>query len=412
MEGETYNQSVDSEGIIRLLIRRQIELNALLEVTQGINNNFSAATLFKMYEFILTQHLKVTNLCVLIYRNATWEFAIHTSGIGQQFQPHQLIDLLKDFSELTSISSPDSILGKFKYVIPVQHKDQPLAYVLMGSYENLVDGWDKDMKFIETLTNVIVVAIENKKLFKEQIEQEKYKKELEFAQQVQSMLIPRSLPQNVHYELDAYYKPHNSVGGDYYDCIRLQEDQVVFCVGDVSGKGVSAALLMANFQANLRALVHTEPDLEKLVMKLNEKVYENTQGDKFITFFIARYDPATRMLQYVNAGHNPPLLIQKEQVESLSSGSTILGVFEQLPVVVSESKKIMPGTVLVCFTDGLTESAEGFDNDVFGQERLAEYGQEMMGQSAKAFNQSLIKKLEEGHQLVADDITLLTCKFF
>lgn len=411
MEDIHFDRSVDNEGIISLLIRRQIELNALLEITQAINNNFSAATLFKMYEFVLTQHLKVKNLCVLIQQNQHWEFAIEPSGLIEPLTPKVLVPLLANYKELTLIDSSNSLLMPFKYVIPVKHKNQPLAYVLMGTYENIVDGFNKDMKFIETLTNVIVVAIENKKLFKEQIEQEKYKKELEFASQVQSMLIPHRLPESEHYELNAYYKPHSSVGGDYYDCMQLDNEQVVFCVGDVSGKGVSAALLMANFQANLRALVYQGISLEELVRQLNRKVYENTRGDKFITFFIAQYNYKSRKLKYVNAGHNPPLLIHADSVEELASGSTLLGAFEELPNVTSETKIIMPHALVLCYTDGLTEGADGFDNDVFGKDKLAAFSKDVAGKSAEGFNKLIIAKLEESNQLLADDVTLLTCRF-
>ncbi len=406
------DSSVDSEGIIRLLIRRQIELNALLEITQAINNNFSAATLFKMYEFVLTQHLKVKDLCVLVNRNGVWEFVIANNQLMERINKEQLVDLLVDFKELTAISSPDTILNNFKYVIPVKHKEQALAYVLTGSYENIVDGLDKDMKFIETLTNVIVVAIENKKLFKEQIEQEKYKQELAFAQQVQSMLVPGKLPQNSYYALDAIYKPHSSIGGDYYDCIELNKEELIFCVGDVSGKGISAALLMANFQANLRALAQPNTTLTYLVQCLNKKVYENTGGDKFITFFIAHYNVVTKQLLYINAGHNAPLLINSGGVASLTEGCTILGAFAELPSITEGKKIIEANDILLCFTDGLVEGAEDFDNEIFDSDKLIDFIRDKSTLSAADFNRTLFAHFLGQYQSVSDDITLLSCKFF
>ena len=105
----------------------------------------------------------------------------------------------------------------------------------------------------------------------------------------------------------AFYRPHFEVGGDYYDVVKMGKDQFGFCIADVSGKGISAALLMSNFQASLRALFTKEISLYQLIEKLNERVFDTAKGEKFITLFIARYNVVTRTLEYVNAGHNPPI---------------------------------------------------------------------------------------------------------
>ena len=115
------------------------------------------------------------------------------------------------------------------------------------------------MSFIQTITNLIVVAIENNKMAVEQLKQAAMKKELELAAQMQSLLFPPSLPSNESYEIHATYLPHQEVGGDYYDYIPLSDHEFAICMADVSGKGIAAALLMANFQANLHALIHSRP---------------------------------------------------------------------------------------------------------------------------------------------------------
>ena len=136
-------------------------------------------------------------------------------------------------------------------------------------------------------------------------------KELELASEMQSMLFPRKLPNDEKMDVDALYQAQHQVGGDYYDFIRLNENEVAFCIADVSGKGVSAALLMANFQANLRALFKTTSSLNEIVTDLNRLVNENAKGEKFVTLFIAKYNYITRFLTYINAGHNPPILVYK-----------------------------------------------------------------------------------------------------
>ena len=154
-----------------------------------------------------------------------------------------------NLSEQTQIKS-------FEIIIPVFHKSKPLAYLLIGDLEDKVEVSPaiKHLNFVQTITNIIVVAIENKKLAKKSILQAALKKEMEFASQMQSMLFPSILPNDAQLNAAAFYLPQQEVGGDYYDFIWLNANEFAFCVADVSGKGVPAALLMSNFQANLRVL--------------------------------------------------------------------------------------------------------------------------------------------------------------
>ena len=162
----------------------------------------------------------------------------------------------------------------FDIVIPVYNNNSPLAYVLIGDIVEEGEGVSptiKHLHFIQTLSNIIIVSIENMRLFQESLRQIAIKKELELASRMQNMLIPKNseLPQNDKIWITSFYHPHLDVGGDYYDFINLSENEVGFCIADVSGKGISAALLMSNFQANLRALFSSEISLPALVEKLN-----------------------------------------------------------------------------------------------------------------------------------------------
>lgn len=406
------NRVAENEGTIPLLIRRQVELNALLEITQAINSNFPAATLFRMYEFILTQHLKIKNLVVMIQSEQQWNLAVCKTDNPYTSSVEAVESSVSHYYDIQRIDSTSDALQIFDYIIPVYHKTQPLAYVLIGGFENLVDGMESDMRFIQTLTNVIVVAIENKKLFKEQLEQERLKKELDFARQVQSMLVPGKLPVKHEYEANALYLPHSSIGGDYYDFIELSEEEVLFCIADVSGKGVSAALLMANFQANLRALANTGTSLPELIQTLNQRVLANTQGDKFITFFVAKYAIKTRTLEYVNSGHNPPVLINDGVALKLSNGSPMLGVLDELPYINNQTVSLSKGALLLCFTDGLIESVDGFENGIFSEKTLDQFLIDHRKQTTKEINDLIDEKLIAARQSVSDDITVLSCKFF
>ena len=186
----------------------------------------------------------------------------------------------------------------------------------------------------------------------EQLKQAAMKKELELAAQMQNLLFPHSLPSNERYEIHATYLPHQEVGGDYYDYIPLNEHEFAICMADVSGKGIPAALLMANFQANLHALIAHTRSLSELAHQLNAKVYASAKGEKFITFFIGIYNVKTQELQYFNAGHNPPLLVHSTVIYR-TEGCTGLGMFEQLPFV-NVGKLLIPDkALLVCYTTAL-----------------------------------------------------------
>jgi sigma-B regulation protein RsbU (phosphoserine phosphatase) len=221
------------------------------------------------------------------------------------------------------------LIKHFDVVIPVRHKELAIAYVFIGGFNEEEDMYNK-IQLITTITNVISVAIENKRLFKRQIEQERLRQEMDLAGEVQRMLIPKQLPFTTNYELASIYRPVMSVGGDYFDFIEFAGGKIVFCIGDFTGKGLAAALLMANFRANFHTLINKRTALDEFIRDLNQSVNLITLGDRFITFFIAENDLNSRQLQYVNAGHNPPLLVTKNGMTQLDKGCIMLGSYAKI----------------------------------------------------------------------------------
>ena len=209
----------------------------------------------------------------------------------------------------------------------------------------------------------------------------------------------------------AEYLPHKEIGGDYYDCIWLNEDELVFCVADISGKGIAAALLMANFQANLRALIKQDVSLEIFVHLLNENVKHITKGEKFITLFLAKVNLKDRTLAYVNAGHNPPLLCNANSITQLDKGCTILGMFDHLPIIQVDELDFQNGALILTYTDGLTD-LENEENEFFEMERLIEFAKTNIDEEPEEFNRKLMQKLKafKGKRSFVDDITILTSR--
>ncbi|MCK4922759.1 MAG: serine/threonine-protein phosphatase, partial [Bacteroidales bacterium] len=209
-----------------------------------------------------------------------------------------------------------------------------------------------------------------------------------------------------------YYKPHYDVGGDYYDVIQLSENEIGFCMADVSGKGISAAILMSNFQANLRALFTKEVDLTELISILNERVLRSANGEKFITLFLAKYNYSSKELQYINAGHNPPLLynLENKKLELLKSGCVGMGMLDELPFVNMKVVKIDSKMKLFTYTDGLVELMED-ENVEWGTKFIEE--KISNAESIKKNIKVIIKEqgIEKGNAAIFDDISILGVEF-
>ncbi len=189
------------------------------------------------------------------------------------------------------------------------------------------------------------------------------------ARRVQEGFLPRSLPKTSGLELAACFQASLEVAGDYYDVLALPEGRTLMAVGDVSGKGAGAAMIMANLQASLRSMARVGVPLGEMVGGINDIIHANTRVEQFITFFAAIYDPRTRQLSFVNAGHNPPRVIHADgSASALDPVGPILGVFPGLDFA-EQSVALAPGDLLVAFTDGVSEAMNAADED-FGEERL------------------------------------------
>ena len=393
------------------------KLNALLDITLAINDNVSITELIHRYEKMLTDDLDIGKVIVLKFSDK-WECLLN-SGFANSF--FGKVDVERDldiYDEISFITSePQHFPELVDIVIPVTHKDKAIAYVLIGDIEEEGQGVSpiiKHLRFIQTLSNIITVAIENKRLFQESLRQEALKKEMELASKMQSMLIPTSekLPSHDFIRMQAFYHPHFEVGGDYYDVIQLSKNDVGFCIADVSGKGISAAILMSNFQANLRALYTADQSLTDTLTRLNKSVMNSAEGEKFITLFIARYNYQTRKLTYVNAGHNPPFLYEfgSKKLSQLDSGCVGMGMLDELPFINEASLTLDKPSKLFCYTDGLVEVIQ--DSGVeFGTEDLEK---ELCNPDSLEDNIATIienQKIMEGSAAIFDDISIIGAEF-
>ena len=249
-------------------------------------------------------------------------------------------------------------------------------------------------------------------LLAEQRQRQRLEQEITIAREVQEQLFPRSLPTLPGLQLAAICKPARTVSGDYYDFIRLGPDRIAIALADISGKGIFAALLMASVQAALRSMTSMDGDCGTalLVTRLNNHLFKNTSDDRYATFFYAIYDAASGILTYTNAGHLPPFFLSDGRVQRLDEGGTVVGLFEDSSYT-QGTLKVTPGSILVAFSDGLTEP-ENVYGEEFGMERLRDEISRQRAMAPHRLAENLIAAAEQwaGTPEQADDITIIVAR--
>jgi sigma-B regulation protein RsbU (phosphoserine phosphatase) len=393
--------------------RKELELKALLEITQAINENQSESVLLDIFKFTCLVHLNIKSLLLYVAREGDFQNKI-SHGIKAKVPaliPMDQVEDEKTIGELRLNSSKDYSFGELETYLPVYHKDKMLAILLLRRKDIQLDI---DLDFTQALTNILVVALENKRFARKQLEQEVLNREIAIASQVQQMLFPATLPNTDKLKAKVTYFPHSLVGGDYYDLIQKSEDIIYFCIADVSGKGISAALLMSNFQAALRTLLRSDAGFGTIIHQLNYTLIENTKGERFITVFLGEYNRKTKEMRYVNAGHNPPILCweNEKKSETLEAGTTILGAFDELPFLEIGAREGLENFTIHLYTDGLTESINS-EEEEFGEERFRDFIDTHLSINPEDFHNEFFEKMQEFTKKVPlrDDLTLLSLRF-
>ncbi len=277
--------------------------------------------------------------------------------------------------------------GDFSYRIPVKGKDQ-LAE-LNTSFNNMS----------AQIEQLVVIAKEK----------ERMESELAIAREVQNQLFPRSAPVMKAVRLTGVCHPARSVSGDYYDYLKLPEGNLAFAIGDVAGKGISAALLMASIQSIMRTQLASGDGHStcKVVAQLNKQLYANTSAEKYATFFFGIFDESGRKLTYTNAGHLPPLLLHAGEVTPLEVTGTVVGAFPMLTYG-EQTVELLPGDLLVSYTDGITEPENAYGEE-FGEQRLAETILKHQDLEAKEIAEKIIEAVMQWSNApeLPDDMTIV-----
>lgn len=295
--------------------------------------------------------------------------------------------------------------------IPVRNKREEIIGVLQILNKRGGSFTREDEEFFRALAVHTALAIENALLYKEALEKKKFEEELALAGEIQRRLLPDHYPEIAGLDVADLSFPCRQVGGDYFDYLRVGERGFGCAVGDVSGKGMPAALLMANLQAGLRALVDGVTPITHVIERLNNLLSRSSATKKFATLFYGEIDFETRVLRYVNAGHIFPFIVSGGgEVAYLTKGGTIVGMFEDATFEMGE-RKLETGDVLVLFTDGVTDARDPEGHE-FGEARLVKFVKDLRALSPKRLllelHREIVSFLKE--RPLEDDFTLVLIK--
>lgn len=402
----------DTQDPKELLKLKRLEADALLDVLRTINSTeIGIERLCKIAMNVLRAQLGVKQVTFYYEYEGNW-----LEGMRLDFDKLEIdaIEELLHFKKITKVTSgfaPALYEMGVEYVIPILNRGEPSAYFIIANFADSEMEVQNDLIFIATIGNILNVAIRNRQLIEEKVRQEYLKRELTVAETIQRQLLISDFTRFREIDVHGINLPHHRIGGDFYDVIKKGKGTTFVCIADVAGKGIAAALLMSNLQANLRALCAQYMDVVEIIKELNKIIFDITQGEKFVTLFLARIDKETHSFTYVNAGHNYPIFLEGEKATELSTGSMLLGIMPEIGVE-SETIPFSQNDSLFMFTDGVVEQINP-EEEMYGSDRMISVLLEHQNRSSQDIINHLLHDLYAFAQdtSASDDLTMLQVKF-
>jgi sigma-B regulation protein RsbU (phosphoserine phosphatase) len=404
------------------------EMGTLHEITHALE---STANLDSLLEYIMKKSQAVmqaqaASLMLVVEGSNELEFKIALGPKATGVKPFRLpigkgisgwvaqtgeavliADAYSDARFDPSFDQRSGFMTKSMLVVPMIHKSKTIGVM---SVLNRFDGLpfnESDKMLFTIFASQAALVIENARLLYSAIEKERLDKELQVAAEIQRSLIPQQMPDLPFLDIAAAYLPCKEVGGDFYDFMQLDENRFIFIIADVSGKGIPGAMVVSNMQATLRGLLQYSSDLLSVVKRLNETIIRTTIAGRFITFFIGLYDHQQSTITFVNAGHNPPLIIdERDNIKELSTGGIFIGFTPW--EYQSETVPFKQGHTFVMYTDGLVESMNEREEE-FGLDALKKIITSSRHNGSATLKDEIIRQVKNhiGTKPLEDDFTLM-----
>jgi phosphoserine phosphatase RsbU/P len=392
------------------------QLSALFDLSKEFGGILEIPLISKLLGFSIIGQLLVTKYAIVIFHQEKFEILESRFDANLLNQNIIEIDISKmdkpiQCSDKVKAPCPSFFEMGIELIVPMQIKQKTKGLILLGRRNTGEDFSKSDIEFVSSVGGLAIISVENSLLFKETLEKQRLEKDLEIAKKIQRNLLPSKLPIMKNYEIAAFNSAAKQVGGDYYDVIKLEDGRILLAIADVSGKGVQAALLMANVQAFLQAISKQNKELVEASNLLNDLVSSNTSDGRFITFFWGILNDENFEFESVNMGHNPPLLIRDGRIEKLKIGGMLMGVMATMAPYKKEITSLAKNDLLILFTDGITEAMDENYNE-FSDERLEELSLGLNNLSAEESLKLIledVKKHANGTEQ-SDDVTCIVVK--
>ncbi|MEP7272564.1 MAG: PP2C family protein-serine/threonine phosphatase [Acidobacteriota bacterium] len=396
------------------------DLRTLLDLVRGFTSSLDPDGVARLLTLTLTGRWAVRKYAVIAHKRG---HPTVTRGRGIEFShPEEILPQLAGLPEVAAVEElpegalKDSLIAQgTKVVFIMRASDEPIGVIALGPRPGNLQYENSDLEFGAGLVAQAAVAFVNSWYFREAIERRRMEQELELAASIQENLFPASITQLTGCAIAAKNRPARECGGDYYDALpvgtRSEDSPYLFCVADVSGKGLPASLLMSNMQATLRALLGRIPNLTDLAAHTNELLYASTPSNKYVTAILAEFDPISGRGRFVNAGHTDCLLLRASgEAIWLKATGTPLGLIPDMPYE-EEAIELHAGDLLALYSDGVTE-AQDVDENEFGEQRLADFLRPLADMPVETLVAKVFEEVDRfaGKAPQYDDITLLILK--
>ncbi|MFP8489519.1 PP2C family protein-serine/threonine phosphatase [Gracilimonas sp. Q87] len=401
--------------INRKLDRKVHDLHTLLELSKDFNLMVDQDDIARTFKFAMLGQMLIRTFFFALEMDGE-KSLISSSGL--KVRPSQ--EELKRLYELEDIfycendhDCPFLDKNDIKLVIALRFQNEKIGVVGVGAPANKDEYGKEEVDFLQSLGNLALLAIQKTMLLEERIENKRMEEELELARTIQRGLFPSPVPHIEGFDLKATNISSHQVGGDYFDIVETPDGGHILAIADVTGKGVPASLLMANLQSMLHALAPIDITLSKATDSINNIIHHNTPSDKFITFFWGKISKCGTHFEYVNAGHNNPLLYREgeEQPIELDKGGVILGAMESLMPYESDTIELKKNDVLVLYTDGVTESMNPEKTEEYGERRLEACIKKHLNNDSQSIMNAVIRDIKAfSNDTQYDDITMLVIK--
>ena len=399
----------------RKLDSRIQRLGSLFELSKEFGMFSESTKVAKLLIFSVIGQFLVSKYAVVTFNEKGIDV------LESKFNNDELINNLNEYD----LTSTDNSIGRerlekeytkiydlgVELVVSMQIQGKTKGLILLGRRVNNQPYNETDIEFIYSVGSLAIISLENKRLFLEELEKRKLEEELDLARDIQRNLLPLCLPRFDNFDIAALNISSKQVGGDYYDVIPLDEDNFCIAIADVSGKGVPASLLMANIQAFLQVICKQGMKIDEATGLINDLISENITDGRFITFFWGIVNTKKNTFNYVNAGHNPPLLIRDGKINKLEKGGIILGVMKTDIPYISEEVELKKDDVIIMFTDGVSE-AMNKNREEFSDERLENAALSLKDKPAELIMNGIKTEVQNFASGItqSDDITMVVMK--